>query len=120
MFPSQFANIFLTHQRFVTSLHLLRVELHCKLQEKLHRVTGPLCSNKSEVSFFIYLCKHLEIYSKTKRAFGSVMTSLYSLRPILYSVSQKKCHSNEPLNRISFLINIISMSNIVMVFVHDD
>ena len=22
-------------------LHLLRVELHCKLQEKLHRVTGP-------------------------------------------------------------------------------
>ena len=23
-------------------LHLPRVELHCKLQEKLHRVTGPL------------------------------------------------------------------------------
>ena len=25
-------------------LHLPRVELHCKLQEKLHRVTGPLCA----------------------------------------------------------------------------
>ena len=42
MFPSQFANIFLTCQTFVTNLHLLRVELRCKLQEKLHRVTGPL------------------------------------------------------------------------------
>ena len=40
MFPSQFANIFLTYQTFVTNLHL--VELRCKLQEKLHRVTGPL------------------------------------------------------------------------------
>ena len=42
MFPLQFANIFLTYQTFVTNLHLLRVELRCKLQEKLHRVTGPL------------------------------------------------------------------------------
>ena len=45
MFPSQFAIIFLTYQTytqtFVTNLHLLRVELRCKLQEKLHRVTGP-------------------------------------------------------------------------------
>ena len=41
-FPSQFANIFLTYQTFVTSLHQLRVELRCKLQQKLHRVTGPL------------------------------------------------------------------------------
>ena len=41
MFPSQFANVFLTYQTFVTNLHLLGVELHCKLQEKLHRVTGP-------------------------------------------------------------------------------
>ena len=43
-FPSQFANIFLTYddQTFVTDLHLLRVELHCKLPGKLHRVTGPL------------------------------------------------------------------------------
>ena len=46
-FPSQFANIFLTYQTFVTNLHLLRVELRCKLQEKLHRVTGPL--NESEI-----------------------------------------------------------------------
>ena len=41
-FASQFANIFLTYQTFVTNLHLLRVELRCKLPGKLHRVTGPL------------------------------------------------------------------------------
>ena len=41
MLPSQFANIFLTYQTFVTNLHLLKVELRCKLQEKMHRVTGP-------------------------------------------------------------------------------
>ena len=41
-FPSQFANIVLTYQTFVTNLHLLRVELRCKLPGKLHRVTGPL------------------------------------------------------------------------------
>ena len=46
MFPSQFANVFLTYQTFVTILHLLRVELRCKLQEKLHRVTGPLGKNE--------------------------------------------------------------------------
>ena len=34
--------MFLTYQTFVTNLHLLRVELRCKLQKKLHRVTGPL------------------------------------------------------------------------------
>ena len=37
----QFANILLTYQTFVTNLHLWRVELRCKLREKLHRVTGP-------------------------------------------------------------------------------
>ena len=42
MFSSQFANIFLTYQTFVTNLNLLRVELRCKLQEKLHCATGPL------------------------------------------------------------------------------
>ena len=41
-FPSQFANIFLTYQPCVTNLHLVRVELRCKLPVKLHRVTGPL------------------------------------------------------------------------------
>ena len=42
MFPPQFANIglFFTDETFVTNLHPLRVELRCKLQEKLHRVTG--------------------------------------------------------------------------------
>ena len=42
MFPSQIAKRFLTYQTLVTNLHPLRVELRCKLQEKLHRVTGPL------------------------------------------------------------------------------
>ena len=42
MFPSQFANIFLTFQIFVTNLHAPRVELSCKLREKMHRVTEPL------------------------------------------------------------------------------
>ena len=41
MFPSQFAKVLLTYETFVTNLHLLRVELRCKLQEKLHCVTGP-------------------------------------------------------------------------------
>ena len=41
MFLSQFADIFITHQAFVTNLHLLRTELRCKLQEKLHRVIWP-------------------------------------------------------------------------------
>ena len=42
-FPSQFANIVLTYQTFVTNLHLLlRVELRCKLPGKLHRVTGSI------------------------------------------------------------------------------
>ena len=41
-FPSHFANIFLTYQTFVTNLHLLRVELRCKLPGKMQRVTGPL------------------------------------------------------------------------------
>ena len=27
---------------YLPILHLPKVELHCKLQEKLHRVTGPL------------------------------------------------------------------------------
>ena len=33
---------FLSYQTFVTNLHLLRVELRRKLQEKLDRVTEPL------------------------------------------------------------------------------
>ena len=42
MFPSQFANIFLTYQTFVTNLHFLGAEWHFKLREKLHRMTQPL------------------------------------------------------------------------------
>ena len=49
-FPAQFSNIFLTYQTFATNLHLLRAELRCKLQEKLHRVTGPLGCIKNRES----------------------------------------------------------------------
>ena len=31
---------------YLPILHLPRVELHCKLQEKLHRVTGPSVSGQ--------------------------------------------------------------------------
>ena len=32
---------------YLAILHLSRVELHCKLQEKLHRVTWPLLAAES-------------------------------------------------------------------------
>jgi hypothetical protein len=32
---------------YLAILHLSRVELHCKLQEKLHRVTWPLLEEKN-------------------------------------------------------------------------
>ena len=38
-FPAQFAY---TYQTFVSKLHLLSVELRCKLPGELHGVTGPL------------------------------------------------------------------------------
>ena len=37
-----FANVFFAYQISFTNQHLSRVELRCKLQEKLHRVTSPL------------------------------------------------------------------------------
>ena len=42
MFPSQFANIFITHETFVTNLRFFRVEFRRKLQKELQRVTSPL------------------------------------------------------------------------------
>ena len=57
MFPSQFANIFLRYQTFVTNLHQLRAELRCKLQEKLHRVTGPLRFNVTNLSINLFAFK---------------------------------------------------------------
>ena len=45
MFSSQFANIFLTYQILVANLHVPRVELSCKLREKMYRVTEPLLEN---------------------------------------------------------------------------
>jgi hypothetical protein len=36
---------------YLAILHLSRVELHCKLQEKLHRVTWPLEKTLNSVEF---------------------------------------------------------------------
>ena len=55
MFPSQLANKFLTYQTFVTNLHPLRVGLRCKLQEKLHRVTGPLRSSSISLQYSVQI-----------------------------------------------------------------
>ena len=68
--PSQLTNIFLTCQTFVTNLHLLRVELRCKLQEKLHRATGPLISHK--------LCQTKHAYTTNGRS--SILMSVVCLR----------------------------------------
>ena len=59
MFSSQFAEVFLTYQTFVTNLHLLRVELRCKLQEKLHRAftfLSPLVWSVYETRFYATFC----------------------------------------------------------------
>ena len=74
MFPSQFANILFTDQTFVTNLHPLRVELRCKLQEKLHCVTGPLIAD-----FNIKLMK-------TKRKNASKVS--YTYNNLLYSFTK--------------------------------
>ena len=37
---------------YLAILHLSRVELHCKLQEKLHRVTWPLLAIEYTYSTF--------------------------------------------------------------------
>jgi hypothetical protein len=48
----RFPNEFFTNQTVFAKLHVLKVELRCKLQEKLHRVTEPLRSNNWTVSAF--------------------------------------------------------------------
>jgi hypothetical protein len=57
------------HQRSVMktrfgNLHLSRVELHCKLQEKLHRVTWPLIVRKNLTPFFSLSRKNFEVLKK--------------------------------------------------------
>jgi hypothetical protein len=51
---------------YLVILHLSRVELHCKLQEKLHRVTWPL-RNLIKVILLIYI--ELEMSPVTIRDF---------------------------------------------------
>ena len=40
---------------YLPILHLVRVELHCKLHEKLHRVTGPLIYVPLKFQFFLQI-----------------------------------------------------------------
>ena len=54
-------------------LHLPRVELHCKLREKLHRVTGPL-----KVIMIFVPCYVLE-----SDACVVTLTSYFSACPVL-------------------------------------
>ena len=42
-------------------LHLQRVELHCKLQEKLHRVTGPLQAPAHFKQLAVLLANHMPL-----------------------------------------------------------
>jgi hypothetical protein len=49
---------------YLAILHLSRVELHCKLQEKLHRVTWPLAV--------------LNAFSKECSPIGPLYTIMYS------------------------------------------
>ena len=46
---------------YLAILHLSRVELHCKLQEKLHRVTWPLFHTCFIYIFCIICCGFLGI-----------------------------------------------------------
>ena len=46
---------------YLAILHLSRVELHCKLQEKLHRVTWPLYLSKKKPQEFEFLHKSYRI-----------------------------------------------------------
>jgi hypothetical protein len=40
---------------YLVILHLSRVELHCKLQEKLHRVTWPLAHEDFYLQLRLYI-----------------------------------------------------------------
>ena len=73
-FLSQFANIFLTYQTFVTNLHFLRVELRWKLKEKLHRVTGPQINYNYFVVLhsFTHKDKYVLIYLMWKSYISSI------------------------------------------------
>ena len=44
---------------YLAILHLSRVELHCKLQEKLHRVTWPLRTSISELEEVSLKCAEI-------------------------------------------------------------
>ena len=53
MFPSQFANIFLTYQTIVTNLHLLRVELQLQGARKIAPCNRAL---KVRRAHYFYRC----------------------------------------------------------------
>ena len=80
-FPSQFANIFLTYQTFVSNLHLLRVELRCKLQEKLHRVTWPL--------LILVVVTKAKLKEQSSWLFGKCFFSRYIFTLFSGSISEK-------------------------------
>ena len=74
---------------YLPILHLPRVELHCKLQEKLHRVTAALIRFKNSiiheqntkqiiaVKESLYAIKHTFIFTKRLPRFSPLIQHLY-------------------------------------------
>ena len=58
---------------YLAILHLSRVELHCKLQEKLHRVTWPLPIRSAQQCKVALCCIIEEIYGTV--ALKNLLTS---------------------------------------------
>ena len=54
-----FPNEFFTNQKVFTNLHVLKAELRCKLQEKLHRITEPLGKAQVKNKFILTSRRHL-------------------------------------------------------------
>ena len=53
---------------YFTILQLQRVEMHCKLQEKLHQVTGPsVCSSLDKMDLLSQLVPLLSQFSDNKK-----------------------------------------------------
>ena len=59
---------------YLPILHLPKVEQHCKLQEKSHRVTGPLVTGLKEVLIIFYNSTRTHMILNSNRLFLHVIT----------------------------------------------
>ena len=79
---------------YLPILHLPKVELHCKLQEKLHRVSGPLDGEMSNERRFLkkgfaLLPWSAEIYKMKILYFKQQMKLCFCLDYIPYKIGKK-------------------------------